>query len=117
MCLEITISNLKFLKIYGLSTRADSRERTIGIDSFENGWSRRAAIGESRAIWGAVPSESIEEVLCEAGIGPEEVASFQVISELLIHRLRGALRETAASVYTFGVQGPAEGKTSEKEAA
>jgi hypothetical protein len=84
---------------------------------FENGVERaRRDWGESRDM-GRRAFESIEEVLCEVGIGPEEVASFQVISELPDSSTSRRIAETVASVYTFGVQGPAEGKTSEKEAA
>lgn len=47
--------------------------------------------------------EAIEESLREAGIGPEEVSSFQVISELPDASTSRRIAETVARVYTFGV--------------
>ena len=72
---------------------------------FENGVERaRRDWGESRDM-GRRAFESIEEVLREAGISPEEVMSFQVISELPDASTSRRIAETVASVYTFGVQG------------
>ncbi|MBP7811749.1 MAG: hypothetical protein KA054_02810 [Candidatus Moranbacteria bacterium] len=92
------------------------REESVLI-LFENGVERaRRDWGESRDM-GRRAFESIEEVLREMGIGPEEVMSFQVISELPDSSTSRRIAETVASVYTFGVRGPTEGETSEKEAA
>lgn len=84
---------------------------------FEGGVERARRDWEESRDMGRRAFESIEEVLHEAGIGPQEVLSFQVISELPDASTSRRIAETVASVYTFGVQGPAEGKTSEKEAA
>lgn len=83
----------------------------------ENGTERARRDWEESRDMGRRAFESIEEVLHEAGIGPGEVASFQVISELSDSSTSRRIAETVASVYTFGVRSPAEGEASEKEAA
>ncbi|MBP6034114.1 MAG: hypothetical protein KA537_01405 [Candidatus Moranbacteria bacterium] len=50
--------------------------------------------------------ESIEEVMKEASIVPENIASFQVISELPDSSTSRRIAETVARVYTFGVETP-----------
>lgn len=81
-----------------------------GVERARRDWEESRDIGR-RAF------ESIEEVLNETGIGPEEVVSFQVISELPDSSTSRRIAETVASVYTFGVQGLAPREASEKEAA
>ncbi len=83
----------------------------------QNGVERARRDWEESRDMGRRAFESIEEVLHETGIGPEEVASFQVISELPDSSTSRRIAETVASVYTFGVQGSAPRKASEKEAA
>lgn len=61
--------------------------------------------GESRDM-GRRVFESIEEVMREAHITPEDVSSFQVISELPDSSTSRRIAETVARVYTFGVETP-----------
>jgi len=118
ICLEIKILNVKFLyksMAYRLVLTAEKEQSVLIL--FENGVERaRRDWGESRDM-GRRAFESIEEVLREAGIGPEAVMSFQVISELPDSSTSRRIAETVASVYTFGVQSTAGEEASEKEAA
>jgi hypothetical protein len=70
----------------------------------EGGVERAAREWEESRDMGRRAFESIEEVLREAGIAPEDVTSFQVISELPDASTSRRIAETVASVYTFGVE-------------
>ncbi len=72
---------------------------------FEGGIERARRDWEESRDMGRRAFESIEEVLREVGASPEEVVSFQVISELPDASTSRRIAETVASVYTFGVQG------------
>lgn len=72
---------------------------------FEGGIERARRDWEESRDMGQRAFESIEEVLREVGASPEEVVSFQVISELPDASTSRRIAETVASVYTFGVQG------------
>lgn len=72
---------------------------------FEGGIERARRDWEESRDMGRHAFESIEEVLREVGASPEEVVSFQVISELPDASTSRRIAETVASVYTFGVQG------------
>ena len=93
-----------------------AKEQSVFV-LFENGVERARRDWEESRDMGRRVFESIEEVLREAGIGPEAVASFQVISELPDSSTSRRIAETVASVYTFGVRSSAEEEASEKEAA
>jgi len=72
----------------------------------EGGVERAAREWEESRDMGRRVFESIEEVLKEASVTPEDIASFQVISELPDSSTSRRIAETVARVYTFGVETP-----------
>lgn len=79
-------------------------KETSRLALFQNGVERATRTWSESRDMGRRVFESIEEVLQETGIKPEDVASFQVVSELPDSSTSRRIAETVARVYTFGVQ-------------
>ena len=90
--------------MYSLRLQVEKDKSRLAL--YQNGVERAAREWEESRDMGRRVFESIEEVMKEASIVPENIASFQVISELPDSSTSRRIAETVARVYTFGVETP-----------